>query len=217
MKPGSTKRTELKRLSYKASESEQDLYSILDENLVAHVAVVHDDKPLVIPMAFGRVGSRLYLHGSTGSRLMRILAENPDVCVGITELTALKVARSTFNSGMHYRSVVIFGKAQLVSDDEKLHALDALSDSMIPGRVPESRPTTKKELAATIIVSVELDETSVKISTNEVDDPEEDMNHGYWAGIVPIQTSWGSPIPADAESRSLPVPESIQRLTDRKQ
>lgn len=217
MKPGSTNRTELKRLSYKASHSQQDLYSILDDNLVAHVAVVQEGKPVVIPMAYGRVDNTLYLHGSTGSRLMRILAQNPDVCVSITELTALKVARSTFNSGMHYRSVVIFGQAKLVPDEEKLTALDALSDAMIPGRVAEARPTTKKELAATIIVSLELDETSVKISTNEVDDPQEDMNRGYWAGILPIQRGWGNPIPADQESKSLPVPDSIVRLTGKQQ
>lgn len=214
MQPGSSERTELKRLSYKASHSQQDLYSILDDNLVAHVGLVENGAPLVIPMAYGRVDNTLYLHGSTGSRLMRLLAREPEVCVSITELTALKVARSTFNSGMHYRSVVIFGKAVLVSDDEKLLALNALSDAMIPGRVPESRPTTKKELAATIIVSVELNETSVKISTNEVDDPPEDLNLGYWAGIIPIEKSWGAPIPADAESEALGLPESVKRLSD---
>lgn len=213
MQPGSSKRTELKRLSYKASSSTADLYSILDDNLVAHVGLIQDGSPLVIPMAYGRVDNTLYLHGSTGSRLMRLLAEEPEVCVSITELTALKVARSTFNSGMHYRSVVIFGRAELVADSEKLAALDALSNAMIPGRVSEARPTTKKELAATIIVRLPLNETSVKISTNEVDDPKEDMNLGYWAGIVPIVSGFGTAIPADEESRSLPVPGSIKRLT----
>ena len=211
--PGSTERTKLNRISYKASNSTQDLYSILDDNLVAHVAVIHDSKPLVIPMAYGRVGNTLYLHGSSGSRLMRLLADDPEVCVSITQLTALKVARSTFNSGMHYRSVVIFGQARLVSDAEKDQALNALSDAMIPGRVAEVRSSTKKELAATLIVAVELDETSVKISVNEVDDEESDLNQGVWAGIVPINSNWGKPIPADEEAESLEVPQSIRRLT----
>ena len=211
-KPGSTPRTQLKRISHKASESVQDLYQILDENLVAHVGIVFDGAPLVIPMAYGRVGNRLYLHGSSGSRLMRALGQNPEVCVSITELTALKVARSTFNSGMHYRSAVIFGKAELVSNEDKDAALDAISNSMLPGRVVEVRSSTKRELAATLIIWVDLNETSVKISTNEVDDDPEDLGKGTWAGIVPIITSVGEPIPADEEAQGLPVPESVRNF-----
>ena len=217
MKPGSTERTTLRRISHKASTEQSDLYSILDDNLVAHVGVVENGQPLVIPMTYGRSGNKLYLHGSTGSRLMRLLAENSNVCISITELNALKVARSTFNSGMHYRAVVIFGEAKLVSDEEKLAALDALSEGLIPGRNPEARPTTRKELAATIIISVELEETSVKISKNEVDDPEEDMNKGYWAGIIPLKTIAGNRIPADEESAGLPVPPSILKFIEHRQ
>ncbi|MEY3625441.1 MAG: hypothetical protein RL696_822 [Actinomycetota bacterium] len=210
--PGETERTKLNRLSYKASHSTEDLYSILDANLVAHVGIIFEGRPLVIPMAYGRVANTLYLHGSSGSRLMRALEQEPAVCVSITELRALKVARSTFNSGMHYRSVVIFGEARLVSDDEKDQALNALSDAMIPGRVSEVRKSKKKELAATIIVAVELDETSVKISVNEVDDDEDDLNQGVWAGIVPLKQGWDQAIPADDEAAGLPVPASVQRL-----
>lgn len=210
--PGGTERTKLNRISHKASHEVSDLYSILDDNLVAHVGLVQDGRPLVIPMAYGRDGDIIYLHGSSGSRLMRLLHDEPEVCVSITELKALKVARSTFNSGMHYRSVVIFGKASLVADEDKDRALDALSNSMIPGRPAEVRSSTKKELAATIIVSLPLDECSVKISVNEVDDDEADLNQGTWAGILPINTSFGTPIPADEEAAGLEVPESVKRL-----
>lgn len=210
--PGGTERTKLNRISYKASYDVSDLYSILDDNLVAHVGLVQDGSPLVIPMAYGRDGDIIYLHGSSGSRLMRLLHDEPEVCVSITELKALKVARSTFNSGMHYRSVVIFGKASLVADEDKDRALDALSNSMIPGRPAEVRSSTKKELAATIIVSLPLDECSVKISVNEVDDDEADLNQGTWAGTVPINTSFETPIPADEEAAGLSVPESVKRL-----
>ena len=188
--PGQTSRTELKRLPYKASFERSDLHSIIDENLVAHVGLVENGQPLVIPMTYGRDDDTLFLHGSSGSRLMRLLADNPSVCVSITELNALKVARSNFNSGMHYRSAVIFG---------------------------EARPMTKKEAAATIIVAVKLDEASVKISVNEVDDPEEDIDLGYWAGIVPLTRGVGDIIPADAESRILPVPQSVKRFVERHQ
>ena len=211
--PGGTERTKLNRISYKASHEVSDLYSILDNNLVAHVGLVQDGRPLVIPMAYGRIDDIIYLHGSSGSRLMRLLANQPDVCVSITELTALKVARSTFNSGMHYRSVVIFGKASLVSDADKDKALSAVSNAMIPGRVQEVRANTKKELAATIIISLPLDECSVKISVNEVDDDEQDLNKGTWAGIVPFITTIGEPIPADEEAAGLEVPASVRNLT----
>jgi nitroimidazol reductase NimA-like FMN-containing flavoprotein (pyridoxamine 5'-phosphate oxidase superfamily) len=213
--PGGTERTKLNRISHKASHDVSDLYSILDDNLVAHVGLVQDGRPIVIPMAYGRVDDIIYLHGSSGSRLMRLLEVEPEVCVSITELRALKVARSTFNSGMHYRSVVVFGKASLVSDADKDKALNALSNAMIPGRVQEVRASTKKELAATIIVSLPLDECSVKISVNEVDDDEQDLNKGTWAGIVPFVTTIGEPIPADEEAAGLNVPESIKRLTKR--
>lgn len=211
-KPGSTQRTKLNRISHKASESIPDLYSILDQNLVAHVGISFEGAPLVIPMAYGRIGHRLYLHGSSGSRLMRALGESPQICVSITELTALKVARSNFNSGMHYRSVVIFGQANLVADEDKDIALDAVSNSMLPGRVSEVRSNKKKELAATLIIWVDLDETSVKISVNEVDDDEDDFGQGVWAGIVPIITSIGQPIPADEEAAGLPVPLSVKNF-----
>ena len=211
--PGGTERTKLNRISYKASHEVSDLYSILDNNLVAHVGLVQDGRPLVIPMAYGRIDDIIYLHGSSGSRLMRLLENQPDVCVSITELTALKVARSTFNSGMHYRSVVIFGRATLIADDKKDEALNALSNAMIPGRVAEVRASTKKELAATIIVSLPLDECSVKISVNEVDDDEQDLNKGTWAGIVPFINTIGEPIPADEEAAGLEVPASVRNLT----
>jgi uncharacterized protein len=213
--PGGTERTKLNRISHKASHEVSDLYSILDDSLVAHVGLVQDGRPFVIPMACGRVDNTLYLHGSSGSRLMRLLQAEPEVCVSVTELTALKVARSTFNSGMNYRSVVIFGKASLVGDADKDAALDALSDALIPGRVQEVRSSTKKELAATIIVALPLDECSVKISANAVEDAESDLNLGTWAGIVPIITSFGAPIPADEEAAGLEVPESIKRLANK--
>jgi nitroimidazol reductase NimA-like FMN-containing flavoprotein (pyridoxamine 5'-phosphate oxidase superfamily) len=210
--PGSTPKTKLKRIAEKASENISDLYSILDDNLVAHVGLIFNSEPLVIPMAYGRVGHDLLLHGSSGSRLMRALAQNPKICVSITELNGLKVARSTFNSGMHYRSVVIFGDAEVIPDSAKDEALNAISDAMLPGRSKEVRPSLKKELAATLIIRVNLDETSVKISNNAVSDEPEDLNQGVWAGIVPIREDRLSPIPADEEADSLPVPESVKRF-----
>ncbi len=210
--PGTTDKTKLNRLSQKASHSQGELYSILDANLVAHVGIVFEGKPLVIPMAYGRVGNLIYLHGSSGSRLMRALANEPELCVSITELTAIKVARSTFNSGMHYRSVVIFGKSELVPDELKDKALNAISDAMLPGRVKEVRPSTKKELAASLIISLSLNETSVKIAVNQDNDDPEDLGKGTWSGIIPFITSIGEIIPADQEASGLEIPESVREF-----
>ncbi|SCX07651.1 pyridoxamine 5'-phosphate oxidase family protein [Candidatus Aquiluna sp. UB-MaderosW2red] len=210
--PGATDQTKLNRLSHKASNSQVELYSILDANLVAHVGIIFEDKPLVIPMAYGRVGNLVYLHGSSGSRLMRALADGPNLCVSVTELNAIKVARSTFNSGMHYRSVVIFGKAELVPDDLKDRALNAISNAMLPGRVQEVRPSTKKELAASLIISLSLDETSVKIAVNQDDDDPEDLGKGTWSGIIPFVTGIGEIVSADEEAQRLEIPESVREF-----
>jgi nitroimidazol reductase NimA-like FMN-containing flavoprotein (pyridoxamine 5'-phosphate oxidase superfamily) len=210
--PGATAKTKINRLSNKASHSQIELYSILDANLVAHVGIIFDDKPLVIPMAYARIGDLIYLHGSSGSRLMRALAAEPEVCVSITEFNAVKVARSTFNSGMHYRSVVIFGKAELTPDEDKDSALNAISDAMIPGRVKEVRASTKKELAATFIISVSLEETSVKIAVNQDDDDPGDVGKGTWSGIIPFITSIGEIIPADEEAAGLEIPQSVKNF-----
>lgn len=210
--PGSTPRTELMRIAHKASHSQQELYRVLDSNLVAHVGIIFDGYPLVIPMAYGRVGDTLYLHGSSGSRLMRALSQNPAVCISITKLNALKVARSTFNSGMNYDAAVIFGEAKLVPDDKKAWALDAISDAILPGRMDEVRPSSKKEAAATLIIQVELNETSVKISNGAVEDEPEDLGTGVWAGLIPIRTVVGEPIPADDETAQLELPQSVKRF-----
>lgn len=214
---GSTERTTLKRMADRASFSREDLYSIIDDAMVAHVGFVVDGKPVVIPMACGRSGDELLLHGSSGSRLMRTLAQGAPVSVSITELTGLKVSRSTFESGMNYRSAVIFGDAVLLEGEAKTQALERISDALLPGRVAETRSSTRKELAATLAICVPLTEASVKISDGGVTDDPTDLGSSVWAGIISLKLVAGEVAPADDESAGLDVPESVRRFVARRQ
>jgi uncharacterized protein len=213
---GKTERTTLRRMSDRASFDANDLYSIIDDALVAHVGFVVDGKPVVIPMACGRDNNTLLLHGSSGSRLMRALASGAAVSVSITELTGLKVSRSTFESGMDYRSAVIFGEAQLLAGDDKVRALEVISDALLPGRVAETRSSTKKELAATLAISVPLTEASVKIAAGPVSDDPVDLGTGVWAGKIALKLIAGEVTAADPESAGLPVPESVRKFVARR-
>ena len=210
-----TERTKLRRYASRASFSVDDLHSIIDSNMVAHVGFVQDGSPVVIPMACGRYGNELLLHGSTGSRLMRTLAAGAEVAVSITELTALKVSRSTFESGMNYRSAVIFGVAKLIEGEAKVRGLERISDALLPGRVAETRASVKKELAATLLISVELNEASVKISNGPVTDDPADLGTGVWAGLMPLRQVASAPEPSDAEAAALPIPASVRRFVER--
>lgn len=213
---GDTERTRIRRLPERASHSREDLYSVLDASMVAHVAVSVEGVPHILPMAYARIGDDLYLHGSTGSRLMRALHGGSEVCVAVTELNGIKVARSTFNSGMGYRSAVLYGRFELVTDEEKDAALNALSDVLVPGRSREVRASTKRELAATLILRLPIVEAAVKISLGQVEDEPEDLGTGVWAGFVPIERSYGKPVPADDETAGLPIPPSVQELLNRR-
>ena len=208
--PGSTERTRVHRLGDRAVHDRQAMYEILDSTVLCHVGLVFDHQPFVLPMGFARVGDEILLHGSTGARFMRELAAGAPACVTVTMLDGLVVARSNFESSMNYRSVVIFGAAREITGDEKAKALDALSDGLVPGRVAEVRPATKKELAATTIVALPLDEASVKVRDGGVDDNPSDIGTGVWAGVVPLRVVAGEPIAADEDAAGLPIPQSVK-------
>lgn len=183
------------------------LHRILDAAKVAHVAFVADGGPVNIPVAAARDGDRLLLHGSTGSRLFRTLAAGAEVCVTVTLLDGLVLARSAFQSSMHYRSAMIFGVPVEVTD--KVPALHAMSEAWMPGRWDTLRPPTSKELAATMVLSLALDEWSVKISAADPDDPPEDLDQPVWAGVLPITTSYGEPVPAPDLRGDPPLPAYV--------
>jgi nitroimidazol reductase NimA-like FMN-containing flavoprotein (pyridoxamine 5'-phosphate oxidase superfamily) len=190
-----TERTTLKRLPKRGSFERRTVYDILDEGFVCHVAFVSDGHPVVIPTAYGRVGDTLYLHGARASRMLKALGAGADVCVNITLVDGLVLARSAFHHSINYRSVVVFGRARVVeSDEEKMEALLAFMEHVVPGRWDEVREPSKQELDATLVLSLALDEASAKVRTGPPIDDEEDYELPIWAGVLPLRVDAGEPI-----------------------
>jgi len=193
-----TDRTVPTRSADRASYDKDVVHAILDEAYVCHLGFVRDGAPVVLPTLFARVGSRLYVHGSTGSRPLRMTGQaDPGlpVCLTVTHVDALILARSAFHHSLNYRSVVVHGTAYDVTDpEEKRLALDALVDHVVAGRSKDSRPANKKELAATAVIRLDLDEVSAKMRTGGVNDEPEDLALPHWAGVVPLRKGYDVPV-----------------------
>lgn len=201
------------RLPERASTDRAALDALLDEVLVAHVGLSLTEGPLVIPTGFARDGDRILLHGSSGSRWLRALAAGAPVCVTVTALDALKVARSAFNSGMRYRSACLFGVCGPLAGAEAARALDLFTDRVLPGRTAEVRPSTTKELAATLVLSLPIAEWSLKASDGFADDPAEDLAGDAWAGVVPLVSGYGAALPNPDLRPGIELPDSVRALT----
>ncbi len=190
-----TPRTRLVREAERAVYDREAAYRILDEGFLCHVGFVVEGQPFVIPTSYGRKGDMLLIHGSAASRMLRHLKDSVPVCITVTLLDGLVLARSIFNHSMNYRSVVVLGKATLVDDPaEKLEALRLLSQHIIPGRWADSRQPNERELKATSVLRVPIDEFSAKVRSGPPIDDEEDYSFPTWAGVVPLETKAGQPI-----------------------
>lgn len=190
-----TQRTTLKRLPKRGVFDRELVYDILDEGFICHVGFVAEGQPFVIPTGYARVEDRLYIHGSQASRMLRTLEQGIDVCVTVTLVDGLVLARSAFHHSMNYRSVVVFGQATVVTERaEKLEVLRALSEHMIPGRWDEVRQPSEQELKATSVLSLVLTEASAKVRTGPPIDDEDDYELAVWAGVVPLRLVAGEPI-----------------------
>jgi nitroimidazol reductase NimA-like FMN-containing flavoprotein (pyridoxamine 5'-phosphate oxidase superfamily) len=191
-----TDRTRLRRKPGRGVFDRDAVYRILDEAFVCHVAFVADGQPYAIPTGYARVGDAIYLHGSSASRTARALADGADLCVTVTLLDGLVLARSGFNHSMNYRSVMVLGQARAVEDpDEKLAALRAITNHIAPGRWDALRPPTAQELKATTVVALPIDEASAKVRSGPPLDAE-DSAWPVWAGVVPVSMQFGTPEPA---------------------
>ncbi|GAA4816163.1 pyridoxamine 5'-phosphate oxidase family protein [Streptomyces ziwulingensis] len=205
-----TDRTVPTRSADRASYDREVVHAILDEGHLCHLGFVRDGAPVVLPTLYARVGERLYVHGSTGSRPLRMAGGKDSglpVCLTVTHVDALVLARSAFHHSMNYRSVVAHGTAYDVTDpEEKRAALDALVDQVVPGRSRDSRPANRKELAATAVLRLDLREVSAKARTGGVNDEAEDLALPHWAGLVPLRKGYGTPVadPALAPGTALP-------------
>jgi nitroimidazol reductase NimA-like FMN-containing flavoprotein (pyridoxamine 5'-phosphate oxidase superfamily) len=190
-----TPRTTLKRLPQRGHYDRELIEQILDEGFICHVGFAVDGQPFVIPTGYARVGDRLFIHGSQASRMLRTLGQGIDVCVTVTLIDGLVLARSAFHHSMNYRSVVVFGNAKVIDDpDEKLAALRALSEHMIPGRWDDVREPDERELQQTTVLSLPLEEASAKVRTGPPLDDEEDYEMEVWAGVIPLRMVAAEPI-----------------------
>ncbi|MGO8958493.1 MAG: pyridoxamine 5'-phosphate oxidase family protein [Streptosporangiaceae bacterium] len=211
----STPRTTLHRLSERGQTERAALDAVLDAGLVCHLGVNVDGVPVVLPTGYGRIGPTLYLHGSSANRSL-LAAAGQQVCVTITLLDGLVCARAVFHHSMNYRSAVIFGEARLVTDaDEKLAALRAVTDHLVPGRWEHTRQPNRKELAATAVVALPLDEASVKVRSGGPKDDPEDYDSGIWAGVLPAALTFGAAEPDPVLADGVAVPEHIAALAGR--
>ncbi|MBO8188549.1 pyridoxamine 5'-phosphate oxidase family protein [Streptomyces spirodelae] len=205
-----TPRTTGSRARDRMSYDRASVHAVLDDGYLCHLAFVRDGAPVVLPTLYARVGDRLYVHGSTGSRPLREAGREDGgmpVCVTVTHLDGLVLAKSAFHHSVNYRSVVVHGLAHQVTDhQERLMALDAIVDNAIPGRAADSRRADPKELAATAVVRVGLEEVSVKSRAGGPNDEPEDLGLPYWSGVLPVSPVYGTPIPADDLAPGTPVP-----------
>jgi nitroimidazol reductase NimA-like FMN-containing flavoprotein (pyridoxamine 5'-phosphate oxidase superfamily) len=210
--------TAVTRLAEKQRFDRAGLDALLDEIHIAHVGLVDGSgAPLVIPTAVARDGDRVLIHGSTGSPWMRSVADGAPVSVAVTAFDGLVFARSAFESSIHYRSAVLFGVCSRIAGDDKLRALDVLTEALLPGRVAELRRPTAKELAATLVLGlpIETEPTpnwSLKVGDGWPDDPAEDVAGPTWAGVVPAYIVYGQPLPTPDLRPGISEPASAQAL-----
>ena len=209
-----TPRTRVIREAERGVYDREVAYQILDEGFLCHVGFVADGQPFVIPTSYGRKDDSLYVHGSAASRMLRQMKEGVPVCVTVTLLDGLVLARSVFNHSMNYRSVVILGKATLVDEAaEKLEALRLLSEHIIPGRWDDARQPNERELKATSVLRVPIEEFSAKVRTGPPVDDEEDYAFPTWAGVVPLEMKIGAPLNDARLDSKHEVPQYVRQYS----
>ena len=209
-----TERTQIKRLPKRGHYDRETVYQILDTSFVCHVGFSIDAQPYVIPMNYGRSGDILYLHGSAASRMLRTLSAGVPVCVTVTHVDGLVLARSAFHHSVNYRSVVILGTARLVEDPaQKMDALRLFTEHVLKGRWNDVRHPTEQELKATIVLALPLEEVSAKVRTGGPLDDEEDYALPVWAGVLPLQTTAKEPVPDALRKSDPPVPPYLKNYS----
>lgn len=206
---GKTGKAKVKRAPQRGIYERAEIYKILDNEFLCHVAFLHNGYPVVIPTMFGRYGDKIYIHGASISRLTTELSKGIDVCISVANVSALVLARSAFHHSLNYESVVIFGKCKEVLADEKFKALKIISDHLIPGRWEEVRTPNDKELKATKVIEIEIMEISGKSRTGDPIDDKEDYDLDIWAGILPVEKNYGFPKPDKKLKENISIPKSV--------
>jgi nitroimidazol reductase NimA-like FMN-containing flavoprotein (pyridoxamine 5'-phosphate oxidase superfamily) len=207
-----TERTRVRRIPKRAAYDRETVYAILDAGLVAHVAFVAGGEPVVLPMAYARVGDEIVLHGSTRARMLALIEGGAPVCVTVTLLDALVLARSAFHHSVNYRSVAVFGRPRLLEgDEEKSAALAAFTEKLMPGRWQAVRPPNETELRVTAVATLRIEEASAKVRDGGPIDDAEDLGLPVWAGYLPLSLVAGEPIADAVLDPAIAVPEHVTR------
>jgi nitroimidazol reductase NimA-like FMN-containing flavoprotein (pyridoxamine 5'-phosphate oxidase superfamily) len=211
-------RIRVRRKPKNARYDRQSIYRALERAQLVHVSFVSDGQPYCIPTLHARVGNRVLIHGSSASRMMRVLAAGAPACLTVTTLDGLVLARSVYETGANYESVMLLGRFRpITGDEEKLDALHAFVEALLPGRWAEVRPPSRQELKGTAILEMEIDEASVKTKTGGPDDDDSpDARRDVWAGVIPIETTYGTAQPSPGLRAGIAVSPSVSRLTDRR-
>lgn len=204
--------TEFKRLPERGTHDPDTINAILDSALVGHVGFLRAGHPAVIPTLVVRRGDQAYIHGSPASALIRAGKAGAEICLTVTLIDGLVLARSAFHHSANYRSAVVYGRGRWVEGEEKVDVFEALVEKIVPGRLPHLRPLTRKEMAATGVVALGLDQATAKIRTGPPSDEEADYDLAIWAGVVPIETVFGAPVPDPRNHAGLSVPEHVVGL-----
>jgi len=211
MKP--TKKTKVKRLPIRGFYDKETVYKILDANFICQIGFIHEGFPVVIPTIFGRKGDELYIHGASVSRTLTDLAKGISLSLNVTQTNGIVLARSAFNSTLNYESVVVFGQAELIVDEnEKVAALETITNQIIPNRWQEVRLPNAKELKVTSVLKIKIDEASAKIRTGAPHDDIADCDLPIWAGVIPIEKHYGKPIADPVLKVGIPLPKSVKCL-----
>jgi hypothetical protein len=207
-----TQQNRIRRVPQRGHHDKDTIYRILDEGLVCHVGLVEDHQPVVIPMNYARRDDALILHGAPASRLLKYIQAGHPVCVTVTLLDGLVLARSAYHHSMNYRSVVVFGRGRLIeAEEEKLAALEILSEHILPGRWRDARKPNRQELDATAVVSINIESASAKVRTGPPVDDEEDYQLPVWAGVVPIQQQALPPVSDPRLRKEVRVPTYVSQ------
>jgi nitroimidazol reductase NimA-like FMN-containing flavoprotein (pyridoxamine 5'-phosphate oxidase superfamily) len=209
-----TERTQVKRLPKRGHYDQETVYGILDTAFVCHIGFSLEGQPYVIPTNYGRAGDTLYLHGSAASRMLKTLSGGVPVCVTVTHVDGLVLARSAFHHSVNYRSVVILGTARLVDDPaEKMEALRIFTEHVMKGRWNDVRQPTEQELKATTVLALPLEEVSAKVRTGGPVDDEADYALSVWAGVLPLETVVKEPVPDTLRRNEPPVPDYLKNYS----
>ncbi len=212
-----TDQNRIKRLPKRGHYDRETIYQILDEALICHVGFAENNQPYVIPINFARIGDTIVMHGAKASRLLSHIEAGNPICVEVTLVDGLVLARSVFHSSINYRSVVLFGAGKIVEDEnEKMAALEAIVEHLIPGRWSEARLPNRKEMNATSVVSIQIDQASAKIRNGPPGDDEADYALPIWAGVLPLEETASRPIRDELMTQELPAPKYVVKYSRKK-